>query len=105
MSTASLSYSDVIRVRRVPAIGQILVLSSLVLIAITSLAIVISTANADLASRAAVSQNSVALIAVSVPTPPTANIQAIPSETPAPSSGLASELSVVPVPVPTPLSQ
>ena len=105
MSTVSLSYPDVIRVRRVPAIGLILILSSFVLMAITILAIVISAANADLAGRAVVSQNSIAPIAVAVPTPPAANNQPIPSETPSPFSGLASQPSVLPVPVPTPPSQ
>jgi hypothetical protein len=105
MSTVTLNYPDVIRVRRPPAIGRILILSSSVLIAITILVVVISAANADLTDGAAVSQNSIAPMAVSVPTPPTANIQANPSETPAPYSRFASEPSVVPVPVPTPPSQ
>ena len=105
MSTVSLSYPEIIRVRHTRAIGQILLLSSLALIAITSLAIVISAANTERTNRAAVSQNSIAPIAVPVPTPPIANTQPIPAGTPSPSSGLASELSVVPVPVPTAPSQ
>lgn len=102
MSTVTLTYPDVIRVRRAPAIGRILMLSSFVLVATAVLAVVISAANADLANRAAISQDSIAPIPVAVPTPPTADIQPLPVETPAPPSGLASELSVVPVPVPTP---
>jgi hypothetical protein len=105
MSTASLSYPDVIRVRRVPAIGRSLILSSLVLIAFAILVMVISAANADLTNRAAISQNSIAPIAVPVPTPPITEIQPVPSETPTPSSGLAGGPSVQPVPVPTPPSQ
>ena len=105
MSTITLNYPDVIRVRRAPAIGRVLLLSSLVLIAVTVLGIVTSAANADLTDRAAVSQNSIVPIPVPVATAPTANIQPIPSETPSPSSGLASRPSVVPVPVPTPPSQ
>jgi hypothetical protein len=102
MSTLSMNYPDVIRVRRVPALGRILVLSSFVLIAIITLVMVIS-AQADLTDRAAVSQNSIA--AIPVPTPLTADIQPVPSSTPSPASRLASEPSIVPVPVPTPPSQ
>jgi hypothetical protein len=101
MSTVTLNYPDVIRVRRVPAIGQVLILSTLALIGIIILLTVIS-ANAHLTNRAAISQNSIAPIAVPVPTPPITEIQPVPSATPSPSSGPASEPSVVPVPVPTP---
>jgi hypothetical protein len=104
MSTVTLNYPDVIRVRRAPVIGQILILSTLALIGITILLTMIS-ANADLNDRAAVSQNSVAPMSVPVPTHPTADIQPLPSETPSPSSGLASEPSIIPVPVQTPPSQ
>jgi hypothetical protein len=105
MSTISMSYPDVIRVRRGSAIGQILILSSFVLIAVIILVAVITAANADLNNRAAVSQNSIAPIPVLVATPPSTEIQPIPSETPTPFPGETSELSVAPVPVPTPPSQ
>ena len=102
MSTVSLSYPEVIQVRRAPTIGTILILSSLALIAIIALVMVISAANTD---RAAVSQNSIAPIPVPVATPLITEIHPVPSGTPSPSSGLASEPSVLPVPVPTPPSQ
>lgn len=104
MSTVTLNYPDVIRVRRVPAIGQILILSSLALIGISLLLTVIST-NANLSHRVALSQTSIAPIPV--PTALSTSIQSIPSETPSPSSGIASahESPVLPVPVPTPPSQ
>jgi hypothetical protein len=105
MSTISLGYPEVIRVQRLPAIGRILVLSSLVLIAMTILVMVISAANADLTDRAAVSQNSISAIPVAVPTPPNTEIQPVTSETPTPYAGETSERSVVPVPVPTAPSQ
>lgn len=103
MSTASLTYPDVIRVQRVPAIGRILILSSLALMGVAILLTVIS-AHANLTDQAAFLQNP-AVVAVSIPTPPITNIQPIPFETPTPVSGLASELSVLPVPVPAPPSQ
>jgi hypothetical protein len=105
MSTASLSYPDVLRVRRVPAIGPILILSSFALIAIIILVLMISAANADLTDRAAVSQNTVAAFPVPVPTAPVTEIQAVPSETPVPFSQPTNEPSIVPVPVPAPPSQ
>jgi hypothetical protein len=104
MSTASLSYPEVIRLRRAPAIGRILILSSLVLIAITAL-VLVTSAHADLPHRATVSQNSISAVAVPVPTPPPADVQSAPSETPAPPAELASGPSAVPVPVPTPPAQ
>jgi hypothetical protein len=104
MSTVSVSYPDVIRVRRAPAIGRILILSGFVLIAVTTL-VMVTSAHADLTDQPAVSQNSLSPIPVPVPTPANANIQPNPSETPSPSSGLDSGLSVVAVPVPTPPSQ
>jgi hypothetical protein len=51
MSTVSLGYPEVIRVQRLPAIGRILVLSNLVLIAMTILVMVISATNADLTTE------------------------------------------------------
>ena len=104
MSTITLNYPDVIRVRRAPAIGRILFLSSFALIAITTLVLVLS-AHADLTERAAVSQNSIVTIPVPVPTAPTAVVQPVPSETPMPASALTSQPSAVPIPVPTPPSQ
>jgi hypothetical protein len=104
MSTVTLNYPDVIRTRHVPAIGQILILSSLVLIAITTL-FMVTSANAHPTDRAAVSQNSISPIPVPVPTPANGDIQPIPSETPSPSSGLGSGPAIIPVPVPTPPSQ
>jgi hypothetical protein len=102
MSTVTLHYPDVIRVRRVPAIGRILILSSRALIGIAILLTVIS-AHTHLTDRVALSQDSVVVVPVPVPTAPAANIQPVPSATPA--SGLASGPSVIPVPVPTPPSQ
>jgi hypothetical protein len=104
MSTASLNYPEVIRVQHTPALGRILILGSIALIAITVLVMVIS-AQAELMNRASVTQNLVSAIPVPVPTPPPADIQPAPSETPAPSAGLANGPSVVPVPVPTPPAQ
>ena len=99
MSTVTISYPNVIREQRVPVNGLVWILVSLVLIASTILVIVIS-ANADLADRVPVPQNSIAVIPV--PTPSTAEIQPIPSETPAPFSGQTSEPAIIAVPVPTP---
>ena len=98
MSTVTLNYPDVIRVRRVPAIGQILILSSLALIGITLLLTVIS-ANVALSDRAAVSQSSFAPIPV--PVAPITGIQLPLTEaaTPAPRP------IVIAVPVSTPPSQ
>jgi hypothetical protein len=104
MSTVTLNYPDVIRVRRAPALGWILILSTFVLIAITTL-FMVASAHADLNNRATVSQNSIAPLPVPVPTPPITEIQHAPSQTPTPYSGQTSEPSVVPVPVPTPPSQ
>jgi hypothetical protein len=104
MSTVTLNYSDVTRARRVPAIGQILIVSSVALIGITLLLTVIS-ANTDLAHRAAVSQNSVVPLPVPVATPPAAAIRSMPSETPVSTSALASGTSALPISVPTPPSQ
>ena len=104
MSTVTLNYLDVIRVRRAPAIGRILILSSIALIGAAILLTVIS-AHANLTDRAALSQNSAIVVPIPVPTAPTTNIQPVPSETPAPAAELANEPSVVAVPVPTPPSQ
>jgi hypothetical protein len=99
MSTVTLSYPNAVRQQRVPVNRLVLILVSLVLIASTILVIVLS-ADADLTDRVPVSQNSIA--AIPVPTPPTAEVQPIPSETPAPFSEQMSEPPVVAVPVPTP---
>ena len=104
MSTISLSYPDVIRVRRAPAIGRTLILSSLALIAITTLVMVIS-ATVDLTGQAAVSESSIVPVAIPVPTLSITESQPVPSETPTPYVGETRQPSVVPVPVPTPQSQ
>jgi hypothetical protein len=104
MSTITMNYPDVIRVRRAQALGRILILSSFVLIAITTL-IMVTSAQADLTNRATIPQNSISPVPVPVSTAPTTNIQPVLSEIPTPSAGLASEPSVMPVPVPTPPSQ
>ena len=100
MSTVTLNYPDVIRVRRAPAIGQILILSTLALIGITILLAVIS-ANADLNNRVAVSQNSIAPLPVLVPTAPSTNTQMLLTETATPAPGP----TIVAVPAPTHPSQ
>jgi hypothetical protein len=101
MSATTLNYPNVIPVRRASAIGWILILTCLALLAVTILSIVSSTTrDAYPVGRTAISQN--AVIPIPVPTPPTAVIQPIPSETPAPSSTVASDPNIVPVPVPTP---
>ena len=101
MSTTTFSYPNVTHVRRASAIGWILILTCLALLAGTILGIVSSTTrDAYPADRTAISQNSV--IPVPVPTPPIAALQPIPSETPAPSSTVASDPNIVPIPVPTP---
>jgi hypothetical protein len=104
MSTASLSYPEVIRVRHTPALGRILILGSIALIAITAL-VMVTSAQAELMNRASVTQNLVSAIPVPIPTPPPADVQPAPSGTPAPYSGIAGEPVVVPVPVPTPPAQ
>ena len=101
MSTTTLNYPNVIPVRRASAIGWILILICLALLAGTILGIVSSTTrDAYPADRTAISQNTV--VSIPVPTPPTAVSQPISSETPAPSSTAASDPNIVPVPVPTP---
>ena len=104
MSTVTLNYPDVVRVRHAPAIGRILILGSFALIAITTL-VLVTSAHGDLTNRAILSQNSISPVPVPVPTAATTNIQPVLSGTPTPSAGLASEPSIVPVPVPTPPSQ
>ena len=105
MSTISLSQSDVIRAQRALVSGKILILSGLVIIAILLLVVVISTANADPAGRAVLSQNSTAPSAVPVPTPPAAVSQTISTETTALGLEERSNPSVIAVPVPTPPGQ
>jgi hypothetical protein len=99
MSTITLDCHEVSPVRRVPAIGRILVFSSLALIGITILLTAISV-SAALSNQAALSQNR--SVPVPASTAPTPDIQPLPSGTRAPSSGLASRLSVQPIPVPPP---
>jgi hypothetical protein len=105
MSISTLAHPNAIHVRNGVAIGlaAILILTSLVLIASAILAIVSSTIkdrNGIQADPILVVQNSTTPIAV--PTPPTAENQPPPSETPAPVTTKTSEPSVLPVPVPTP---
>ena len=45
MSTVSLSYPDITRVQRLPAIGRILILGGFVLIVITVLVMLLSASN------------------------------------------------------------
>ena len=104
MSTATLTYSEVVRIRRAPAIRQILVLSSLVLIGNTTLMTEIS-ANADLTDRTALSKNSAVGVPVPVQTAPTVTIQPVPSETSTPASDFAGRPTALPVPAATPPSQ
>lgn len=100
MSTVTLNYPDVIRVRRAPAIGQILILSALALIGIAILMTVIS-ANVALTDRTAVSQNAIAPVPVLVPMAPGTNTQMLLTETATPAPGP----TIVAVPAPTPPSQ
>lgn len=101
MSTIILTYPNDTRLRRIPALGLILLLISLALLAVAILGIVSSaTRDTGPVDGLPVVQN--LLIPVPVPTPPIADRQPIPSETPAPSSAVASGPSVVAVPVPTP---
>jgi len=107
MSTTTLTYPNVIRIRRALAIGLIVILIVTSLVLITGAMLVIAsspirdTYQADLIPVVNISTNTLS-VAVPVPTPPTAEFQPSPSETPAPSSGVESQPSVVPVPVPTP---
>jgi hypothetical protein len=101
MSTITLIYPNVIRLRRASAIRLTMVMMILALITGATLVIVLST-NSSPSDRIPVPQNSITPISVPVPTPPIAVLQPVPSETPAPFSGVRSEPSVVAVPVPTP---
>jgi len=105
MSTVTMNYSEVVPVRRMPSLGMILILSSLVVLATTILSFMISVSSADLTHRTVVSQNTAAPIAIPVPTPASTEMQPVPSATPASQTEKVSEPSVVPVPVPTPPSQ
>jgi hypothetical protein len=102
MSTISLSQPVVMPVRPVRLLGTVLILSSLVTLAITILVLGISTSNADPASQAAVSQNSIVSLAFPVPAPAPAEMQSIPVLTAAIHPEAISGPSVVPVPVPVP---
>jgi hypothetical protein len=95
MSTTTLTYPKVLRVRHALAIGliAILILISVALIASAILVIVSSTTpDAYQADSILVAQN----LIIPVPTPPTAEIQPIPA-----SLGTR-EPYVIPLPVPTP---
>ncbi len=103
MSTTTLTYPGNIRVRHALAILliTILVIASVVLIANAILVIVSSTTqNVYQADQIPVVRN--LIIPIPVPTPPTTEIQALPSETPIPVSVGTREPSVMPLPVPTP---
>ena len=107
MSTITLTYPRVIRIRRFWTIGSvaILLITSLVLIAAVILTIAKSTpTNSFQPDVLPVVRNSIMPIAVPVPTPPIAEFQAIPSKTPIPASAVANEPSIIPVPVATPPS-
>ena len=107
MSTTTIIYPNVIRVRRSLAIQliKILIIISLAMIASATL-VKVSSAPRDSfqAGLVPVVQNSITPISIPVPTPPIADIQPISSKTPAPASMVANELSAIPVPVPTPPS-
>src|SRR6266511_1242338 len=109
MSTTTLTYPSVIRIRRALAIGLIVILIVTSLVLITGAILVIAsspirdTYQADLIPVVNISTNTLS-VAVPVPTPPTADTQPTSSETPTPASIIASEPSVIPVPVPTPPS-
>lgn len=102
MSTISLSYPDVNRARRIPAAGKILVLSGLVLAAVTMLIVLVSASGAEPAGQAAISQTAIGPAAVPVPVPSSMEIQAGPTETLALSQQGTSEPVIVPVAVPAP---
>lgn len=107
MSTTTLTYPRVIRIRRFWTIGlvAILLITSIVLVGAVILTIAKSTPrDAFQADVIPVVQNSITPITVSVPTPLIAEIQSIPSTMSIPAALVASEPSDVPVPVPTPPS-
>jgi len=98
MSTVTLSYPNVIPVKRGSQIGRMLIVISLILITAAVLVIVVS-ANTDLVDQAPVSQNSIT--SIPVPTPPIVEVQPSLSATPVPSFVVESQPSISPVPVPT----
>jgi hypothetical protein len=105
MSTTTLTYPNAIRVRLALVIGliAILILTSLTLIASSILSALSSTTPYTYqANQIPVVLNSVT--AIPVPMPPIVDIQLVTSETRVPVSAVSDELSVVPIPVPTPPS-
>ena len=103
MFTTTIIYPNVIHVRRSLAIQliRILIIMSLAMIA-SAILVKVSSAPRDSFQAVPVVQNSI--MPISVPAPPIAYIQPIPSKTPAPASIVANEPSAIPVPVPTPPS-
>jgi hypothetical protein len=81
-----------------------MIISALIIGAIL---VIVSATNTSSSSsdQTPLPQNLIAHTAVPIPTPPIADVQPIPSETPIPFSGVTSEPSVIPIPVPTPPSQ
>lgn len=103
MSTSTVTYPDVIHVRRALAIGitAILIFTSLAWIAGSILGVLSSTTpDTFQADRIPVVQNSI--VPIAVPTPAVADIQPLPSETQVPIPVTAVGSSVVPIAVPTP---
>jgi hypothetical protein len=109
MSTTTLNYTNLVRVRRPLTVGLIVILIVISLVLIISAILVITSSQtrysyqADLIPIVNIPTDSL-LVAVPVPTPSITNTQPIAFETPMPVSRVASEPSVVPVPVPTPPS-
>jgi hypothetical protein len=103
MFTITPTYPNIIRVRRLLAIGltAILILTSFVLIVAAILVVVLSiTQDAYQADKIPVVQNLISPIPI--PTPPTAGLLPVPSETPSPTIVEVSGPSLLPVPVPSP---
>jgi hypothetical protein len=103
MSTITLTYPRVIRIRRSRTIGwvAVLLITSFGLIGAAILTTANSTPGDSLqADVIPILRNSITPIAVPVRTPPIAEIQAIPSKTPIPASAEADEPSIIPVPSP-----
>jgi hypothetical protein len=100
MSTTTINYPNLIRVRRSLAIQwiKILIIISLAMIA-SAILVKVSSAPRDSFQAVPVVQNSI--MPISVPALPIAYIQPIPSKTPASASMVANEPSAIPVPVPT----
>jgi hypothetical protein len=105
MSTISLSYPDVTRTQRVPVLGKILILISLVVLMISILILAVSASTGEPTGQAPVSQTAIIPSAVPVPAPSSMEMQSGLSITPGLSSEERNEPSVLPVPVPTPPEQ